>query len=142
MWSSLSAQLLLLLSLSDRVVSFPRHDGSQQIILSPPTDDDASYAQAGDLSTEPMHVVDDSILAALEAYPDPVDALISLQPESAAELFQPRLIHVFGEPEPKWRQEADKLRLRREGKKFMDITDHQDLYSEPMTSWAGEASTY
>ena len=138
---SFSASLLLWLSLAERVVSSPR-EGSQQLVLSPPANDEPSAADADvHTHTEQVHAVDDAILAALNAHDDPVDALISLQPESAAELFEARLIHVFGEPKPEWMKEADKLRLRRQGKKFMDITNHQDLYAEPMHSWAGEAST-
>ncbi|KAK7739780.1 hypothetical protein SLS53_005750 [Cytospora paraplurivora] len=120
-----------------------RHGPQQQVILqAPPVDQEASTAAShpDDVPTADAHAVDDAILAALNTYPDPVDALIALQPESAAELSQPRLIHVFGESEPIWRTEADKLRLRQKGKKFMDITDHQDLYSEPFSSWAGKAT--
>ncbi|KUI64257.1 Leucine aminopeptidase 1 [Cytospora mali] len=138
MRSSLSTQLLLLLAICDRVVSSPRQ-GSQQVVLAPPTGDEPSTSYA-DVPTEHVHVVDDAIIDTLNTYSDPIEALISLQPESAAELFEPRLIHVFGSPEPKWMKEGDKLRLRREGKKFMDITDHQELYAEPVNSWAGEAN--
>lgn len=144
MRSSLTTQLLLLLSFSDRVVSSRRHGPQQQAILQAlPVNHEASTAasHSDDVPTADAHAVDHAILAALNTYPDPVDALILLRPGSAAELTQPRLIHVFGEPEPIWRTEGDKLRLRQKGKKFMDITDHQDLYSQPFSSWAGKAST-
>lgn len=74
----------------------------------------------------PVHVVDDAILSALSTYSDPVDALVSLRPELADELAEPRLLHVFGSKAPEWMTEGDKLRLRRQGLKFKDITDYQD----------------
>lgn len=140
MRSSLSAQVLLLLGFSDRVVSSPRH-GSQQVILAPPVDDEEASIPQVEFPTEHAHIVDDAILAALDTYSDPIMALNSLQPESAAELLEPRLIDVFGSPKPVWMVEGEKLRLRREGKKFMDITDHWELYLEPVNSLSGEAST-
>lgn len=81
----------------------------------------------------PVHVVDDAILSALSAYPDPVDALVSLRPELADELAEPRLLHVFGNKTPEWMTEGDKLRLRRQGLKFKDITDYQDDDTEDDT---------
>ncbi|KAH8882467.1 Zn-dependent exopeptidase [Thozetella sp. PMI_491] len=80
--------------------------------------------------TNGVHTVSDAILAALEAHPDPVDALIALQPDLAAGLAEPRLLHVAGEKEAAWMTEGDKLRLRREKKKFIDITDHRDFYAQ------------
>ncbi|TGJ79443.1 hypothetical protein E0Z10_g9319 [Xylaria hypoxylon] len=85
----------------------------------------------------PVHVVYDAILAALDAHSDPVDALVSLRPELADELAEPRLLHVFGQDTPRWRTEGDKLRLRRKGHKFKDITDYQDDVDD--ASWAGRA---
>jgi leucyl aminopeptidase len=76
------------------------------------------------------HAVDPAILAALEAHPDPVDAYLSLKPEAAAELAAPRLLHVAGEEAPRWMTEGDKMRLRRERKKFTDITDHEEFYAQ------------
>lgn len=128
--------LLLLLSFSQRVVSSPRQDG--QVVLAPAADKDTvapAYADA-----HAGHVVDEAILAALDAHSDPIDALVSLQPELAAQLAEPRLIHVFGEAAPEWMTEGDKLRLRRQHKKFMDITNHQDLYTGSVNSMAGKAS--
>ncbi|TRX90946.1 hypothetical protein FHL15_008151 [Xylaria flabelliformis] len=84
----------------------------------------------------PVHAVDIDIVAALKAYPDPVDALLSLRPELADELAEPRLLHVFGRDTPQWMTEGDKLRLRREGHKFKDLTDFQD---DVDVSWAGRA---
>ncbi|KAJ4387419.1 hypothetical protein N0V93_008011 [Gnomoniopsis smithogilvyi] len=134
MRSAVSATLLLL-SLSQHAVSSPHQAG--QAVLAPPATEEA-------ISTFPTahgnHVVDDSILAALKAHSDPVDALISLQPELAEQLAERRLIHVFGEAEAKWMTEGDKLRLRREGKKFRDITDHQELYADSVNAQAGKAN--
>ncbi|KAJ8126431.1 hypothetical protein O1611_g7209 [Lasiodiplodia mahajangana] len=78
----------------------------------------------------PIHTVDDAILLALRRNPDPVDALVSLRPELAKELAEPRLLHLLGHNKPQWMTEGDKLRLRREGQKFKDITDYQDDTSE------------
>lgn len=87
------------------------------------------------------HVVDEAILAALKMHSDPVDALLSLQPDLAADLALPRLLHVVGEREPEWLTEGDKLRLRRLGKKFVDITDHHGFYAQQAaTALAGKAS--
>ena len=87
-----------------------------------------------------LHTVDEAILIALSTYADPVDALLSLQPENAAALAEPRLLHVFGQEKPEWLSEGDKLRLRRANKKFMDITDHEDFYSQQVdASLAGKA---
>lgn len=134
---SISPKLLLLLSsLTQHAVSSPRQGG--QVVLAPPTTEDAvapAYADA-----HAGHVVDESILAALDAHANPVDALISLQPELAAQLAERRLIQVFGEAKPGWMTEGDKLHLRRQHKKFMDITDHQDLYTGSVNSMAGKAS--
>ena len=88
----------------------------------------------------PVPIVDEAILAALKKHSDPVDALISLQPETAAEFAQPRLLHVFGENKPQWMTEGDKLRLRRQGKKFADITDHEEFYAQQVDTMAGKAS--
>ncbi|KAL7939323.1 hypothetical protein V8C35DRAFT_286322 [Trichoderma chlorosporum] len=85
------------------------------------------------------HPVDPAILAALEKHPDPVDAFVSLHPEAAEQLAQPRLLHVLGEPSAQWMTEGDKMRLKREGKKFTDITDHEAFYKEQVHALAGEA---
>lgn len=121
--------LLLLLSFSQRVVSSPAQ-GDQLVLASPPEDH--------------AHVVDnDAVWRALNEHPDPVDALVALQPELAAQLAEPRLLHVFGQQEsPVWMTEGDKLRLRRKHQKFMDITDHEDTYDHTKAKpTAGKAST-
>lgn len=85
-----------------------------------------------------------SILAALDVHHDPVDAFISLYPEAKDDLAQPRLLHVLGRragENPKWGTEGDKLRLRRRGKKFIDLTDHHEFYAGlPERACAGKAS--
>lgn len=141
MRSSLPAKLtLLLLACSEQVIASSLQDGSQQVVLAPQADtNEAAAAATSDFN--PEHVVDDTILAALAANPDPVDALISLRPEMAAQLAESRLIHVLGEDKPRWMKEGDKLRLRQNRKKFMDITDHQDLYADGVGAWSGKAST-
>lgn len=88
------------------------------------------------------HQVDPAILAALEKYPDPVDALVALHPEAAEQLAQPRLLHVSGESSAKWMTEGDKLRLKRKGKKFTDITDHEAFYKEQVHTQSGEARKF
>jgi bacterial leucyl aminopeptidase len=92
---------------------------------------------------EAEHIAEDTIFAALKRHSDPVAALVSLHPDFAAELAQPRLLHVFGEQKPEWMTEGDKLRLRRRGRKFMDITDHQNFYEQQVdASWAGKARKF
>ncbi|PMD61163.1 Zn-dependent exopeptidase [Hyaloscypha bicolor E] len=86
------------------------------------------------------HVVDEAILAALKTHFDPVAALLSLQPELAADLAQERLLHVVGEQKPEWMTEGDKLRLRRRGKKFVDITDHEESYAQQVGILSGKAN--
>ncbi|KAH8790530.1 peptidase family M28 [Hyaloscypha sp. PMI_1271] len=86
------------------------------------------------------HVVDKAILAALKTHSDPVAALVSLQPELAADLAQERLLHVVGEQKPEWMTEGDKLRLRRRGKKFVDITDHEEFYAQQAGILSGKAN--
>ena len=99
---------------------------------------DAQVVFASPLSSP--HHVDPAILAALEAYPDPVDALLFLRPEVASELSVPRLLHIAGEDASQWLTEGDKLRLRRRGLKFIDITDHEVFYAQhDAHSLAGQA---
>ncbi|PYH97635.1 Zn-dependent exopeptidase [Aspergillus ellipticus CBS 707.79] len=66
--------------------------------------------------------------------------MVFLNPDSAALLAQPRLLHVRGEPKPEWMTEGDKLRLRRSGKKFMDITEHEEFYADPVHALSGTAN--
>lgn len=126
MRSSLATTLVLLFCFSESVVS--RHRQEVQVVIAPPTDNPAA-----------KHVTEEAIHAAIETYPDPVDALIALHPEAAPGLSAPKLIQVVGE-EAAWMTEGDKLRLRRSGKKFMDITDYHELY-ESIDTATGKAST-
>ncbi|KAJ5220240.1 peptidase family M28 [Penicillium chermesinum] len=81
-----------------------------------------------------------AVAAALAKYSDPVEAMISLNIESKAQLYEPRLLHVLGEDKPTWLTEGDKLRLRKEGKKFIDITEHEDYYAGQVNALAGKAN--
>lgn len=139
MRSSLPAKLTLLLLACSEQVAGSLRDGSQQVMIAPSENINDAAVSSSDLPRE--HVVDNTILAALAAHDDPVDAMISLQPELAAQLAESRLIHVLGEDKPRWMTEGDKLRLRQNRKKFMDITDHQDLYADSVGAWSGKAST-
>lgn len=82
--------------------------------------------------------VDPEIHAAVAAYPDPVDALIALRPELATQLSERRLIKVFGEDVMEM-TEGDKLRLRRAGKKFIDLTQSQGVVEPFMAGHARES---
>ncbi|KAJ6114780.1 peptidase family M28 [Penicillium sp. IBT 16267x] len=98
------------------------------------------FAPVSETPSKFEHSVDDEILAALKAHSDPVAALISLNPDHESLLAQPRLLRVLGDDsEPQWMTEGDKLRLRRQGKKFVDITDHEEFYAEQIhTQTAGK----
>ncbi|WWD00961.1 hypothetical protein V866_007899 [Kwoniella sp. B9012] len=92
-------------------------------------------------SASTQHEVHPSILSALEQHDDPVDALLYLKPELEDMMSQRRLLRIFGQGprEGVWMTEGDKLRLRREGKKFMDLTESQDLSESRLM--AGKANT-
>jgi leucyl aminopeptidase len=125
----LRSVLTFLLSISHLGLGSPFLDGQE--ILAPSLEGPYAHSE---------HVVDNAILAALRTHSDPVAALLSLQPEIAADLAEPRLLHVFGQEKPQWLTEGDKLRLHSHGKKFMDITDHEELYAQQSeASWAGKA---
>jgi leucyl aminopeptidase len=80
------------------------------------------------------HAVSSDILQALEIHADPVEAFLYLHPEASDELAQPRLLYVADAHEPQWMTEGDKMRLRRQGKKFTDITDHEDFIRDQQVS--------
>jgi len=122
---------LLFLGLSASQVSASLAGADQQVVLNTPVD-----VSKPDPFTPAVHTVDNAILAALEAHADPVDALVSLRPELADELAEPRLLHVYGDESPQWMTEGDKLRLRRKAQRFKDVTDYQD---DVATTWAGQA---
>lgn len=84
------------------------------------------------------HRADPAILAALRLHPDPVDAFLAIHPESVDELARPKLLRVAGETEPEWMTEGDKMRLRRSGKKFVDVTDHHDFYESHVNVFGNE----
>ena len=110
-----SAILVLLLA-----IHVVRASDAQQVVFRP---------SPGILSTHGKKIDEAAITAALKMHPDPVDALLSLDPDRAGLLAESRLLHVIGESEPRWWTEGDKLRLWRQGKKFMDITEHEDFYA-------------
>ncbi|KAI1154180.1 hypothetical protein F4825DRAFT_412834 [Nemania diffusa] len=120
---------ILLLGLSASQASASLRAGPQIVLGSSGSLHQDTLGQDAPVSapvSAPVHTVDDAILAALAAHPDPVDALVSLRPELADELASPRRLHVLGHDAPQWMTEGDKLRLRRKGLKFKDITDYQD----------------
>ena len=122
MLGSAGAKVLLLLSAQLSIASAAR---GSQAVLQP------SHEQP---FTQKQHKVSASIVEALETHQNPVDALLSLHPELAGQLAEPRLLHVAGEKEPQWMTEGDKMRLRRQNKKFMDITDHHEFYAQQVES--------
>lgn len=136
---SLSAKLLLVLGSSQLVLSSP----DDQRVLVPATESTINddVATSG-WDKAPVFTIEnkDVIFAALKRYADPVDALVALQPDMADTLAEPRLIHVHGEKMAEWMTEGDKLRLRRKGRKFRDITDFQELYADHVNTFAGKAS--
>ncbi|KAK6209000.1 hypothetical protein LQW54_006748 [Pestalotiopsis sp. IQ-011] len=125
--------LLLLASTADRVVSF-QGSGAQVVLGQSPGHSPETVHH--DFTTEDAQ---QHILETVESYPDPVDAFIALQPDAAAQLAEPRLLHVIGEDEPQWMTIGDKMRLRRKGKKFMDVTDYNDMYKEQVNALSGKA---
>jgi leucyl aminopeptidase len=127
----LRSALTLLLGASQVGLSYASPDS--QVVLGPLRHVPETY---GD------HIPKDAVLAAIERYSDPVDAMVSLRPDAAIHLDQPRLLRVFGEEKAEWMTEGDKLRLRKEGKKFMDITDHHDFYAQQVDSFSGKASKF
>ncbi|CZS98007.1 uncharacterized protein RAG0_06909 [Rhynchosporium agropyri] len=127
--------LVLLLSSFQLSLGSAIHD--KQAILSPSSShSDGSNTNVG----VKQHVVDPAILSALDVHSDPVAALLSLQPELEADLAARRLLHVSGEKKPEWITEGDKLRLRRQGKKFVDITEHEQFYAQQVDTASGKAN--
>ncbi|CZT01302.1 hypothetical protein WAI453_006844 [Rhynchosporium graminicola] len=127
--------LVLLLSSFQLSLGSAIHD--KQAILSPSSShSDGSNTNVG----VKQHVVDPAILSALDVHSDPVAALLSLQPELEADLAARRLLHVSGEKKPEWMTEGDKLRLRRQEKKFVDITEHEEFYAQQVDTASGKAN--
>ncbi|KIJ11085.1 hypothetical protein PAXINDRAFT_119169 [Paxillus involutus ATCC 200175] len=70
---------------------------------------------------------------------DPVKVMRLVDADNAAELDEPRLLQVFGK-DAVWMTEGDKLRLRKQGLSFMDLTGREDLFAaklskEKQTVW-------
>ena len=80
----------------------------------------------------------DAIAAALKKHDDPVEAMLFLDPSLAAQVNEPRLLHVHGDKEAKWLTEGDKMRLRRQGRKFIDITGYDEYYNDVESLFAGD----
>jgi len=113
---------------------------SQLALSSSFKDEQALLVPSSEIQTaHTKHVVDKAILAALKTHSDPVAALIALQPETAVNLAEPRLLHIFGDQKSEWMTEGDKMRLRRRGKKFADITDYRDFYAQQIDALSGKA---
>jgi leucyl aminopeptidase len=118
----------------------------QRVLAPIPSASGDAGAVAGVSRPHGDHSVHESILAALETHADPVTALVSLESEDEARakteaaLAEPRLLRRLGAPNAKaeWMTEGDKMRLRREGVKFMDITDHEEFYKEQVDALAGK----
>jgi len=87
-----------------------------------------------------QHIAQPAILESIDRYPDPVEALVNLQPGLADFLATERLVHVAGANSAIWMTEGDKLRLKRDNKFFVDITDRPDATLESGNSFAGKAS--
>ncbi len=128
----LHSTLVLLLATSHLTLSSP-FQGNQAVL------EVETSPEFLDANAHVEYPVDNDILLALKTHSDPVAALLSLRPETAAELAQPRLLHVSGEKIAEWMTEGDKMRLRRDGKKFVDVTDHEDFYAQQVNALAGKA---
>lgn len=126
--------LALLLSAADLSLSAATDPDAQKVLASEP----GSTAKAVPVRHD--FTVSEAILQAVEGFADPVDAYLSLRPKAAAQMAEPRLIHVMGTEEPEWMTVGDKMRLRRRGLKFMDVTEYQDLYTTQVEALAGQAS--
>lgn len=108
-----------------------------QLVLSPIAEVASVSPPHGD------HSVDGRILAAIKNHPDPVAAYVSLQSEdiraeTEAVLAEPCLLQIMGAAKPEWMTEGDKMRLRRNGTDFMDITEHEEFYAEQVHDAAAE----
>ena len=95
-------------------------------------------------SLHDAHTIHPTILSALDQYPDdPLAALLLVKPGLADMMAEPRLLWLFDQEETRsgvWMTEGDKLRLRREGRRFMDLTEDQAVLGESFV--AGKARTY
>ncbi|CED82412.1 Transferrin receptor and related proteins containing the protease-associated (PA) domain [Phaffia rhodozyma] len=103
-----------------------------QFVASPP---DASQL----LPSNPDFTLGD-VDRLLKIHPDPVELMKLLSPETAEEEDEPRLLRVFGR-QAFWGTEGDKMRLRREGLGFMDLTGLSDE-TEGLSLIEGKADNY
>lgn len=70
----------------------------------------------------------EALLLELYASMDVVDLMRVTGHDTGGWLDDERVVRVFGEPDgPRRMTEGDKLRLKRAGRAFMDVTDHADL---------------
>lgn len=73
------------------------------------------------------------IHAVLAERTDPVEAMLLINPSTAKELAEPRLLQLFNgkdaEGETKWMTEGDKMGLRRQGIDWIDLTGRDSLVS-------------
>jgi bacterial leucyl aminopeptidase len=106
-------------------------------LISPVTDNQAVLTLAGDTTGTETEA---SIANFIANFTDPVEALIALRPGQEAQIRTSRLLHVLGDATARWMTEGDKLRLRRQRRKFIDITDHHEYYESQASSFtAGKA---
>ncbi|KAM3530968.1 hypothetical protein MY4038_004640 [Beauveria bassiana] len=92
-------------------------------------------------NADAQHKVNPAILTALREHKDPVDAYIALYPEEAEKLAEKRLLRIAGAKEPQWMTEGDKMRLRRKGRKFADVTDYEEFYKKnALSAQSGKAN--
>jgi len=75
---------------------------------------------------EHAQLVDPAILERLSSPDfDAIQLLKELEPARAHELDEPRFLHVFAEDHGRWMTEGDKINLRRQNKKFVDLTGRE-----------------
>lgn len=102
----------LFLSLVSASVLYPPSSQSQQVLQS------GNDVEDTEASIKQLLAVHDD---------DPVQVMHLVDPGYAATLDEPRLLQVFG-AEPAWMTEGDKLRLKKQGLSFMDLTGRQDVF--------------
>ncbi|KAK0710174.1 hypothetical protein B0T26DRAFT_652514 [Lasiosphaeria miniovina] len=56
--------------------------------------------------------------------------MLALNPGVAHQLATPKLLHIMGDAAPTWMTEGDKMRLKKSGKKFADLTNHQNVLGD------------
>jgi leucyl aminopeptidase len=64
---------------------------------------------------------------------DPVEVMRLVDPVYTPILDEPRLLQVLG-TEPVWLTEGDKLRLKKQGLSFMDLTGHEYHFMSTVSS--------